>query len=134
MWNDVAQGKFDNRPSYVNWEASEPNDRHYDPFKAPQRCKGEDCVQIKSWNNVISWCDLDCNIQIPYICEKTRGEKIFLGRVTSSSAIALRLTIKIIGFPMQLAKEALVLNRHGLQDFSVVCSKLLKYLPNNLYF
>ena len=77
MWNDIAQGKFDNRPSYVNWEAAEPNDRHYDPFKAPQRCKGEDCVQIKSWNNVISWCDLDCNIQIPYICEKSRGEKIF---------------------------------------------------------
>lgn len=80
VWNDIAQGKFDNKPSYLNWDLGEPNDRHYDPFKAPHRCKGEDCVQIKSWNDVISWCDLDCNIQLPYICEKSRGKESFAGK------------------------------------------------------
>ena len=74
VWNDIAQGKFDNKPSYLNWDVAEPNDWHYDTIKAPQRCKGEDCMQIKSWNDVISWCDLDCNIPLPFICEKSRGE------------------------------------------------------------
>lgn len=76
VWNDIAQGKFDQKPSYLNWDLGEPNDRHYDPFKAPHRCKGEDCVQIKSWNDVISWFDLDCNIELPYICEKSRDINI----------------------------------------------------------
>lgn len=72
VWNDIGQGQFSNRPSYLNWDTGEPNDRHYDPFKTPQRCKGEDCVQIKSWKDVISWCDLDCNIALPFICEKSQ--------------------------------------------------------------
>lgn len=94
VWNDVAQGKFDNRPSYVNWEPGEPNDRHYDRIKAPQGCKGEDCVQIKSSNNVISWCDLDCNIQIPYICEKSQDLNIsFAAWIAISMGAGLILSI-----------------------------------------
>ena len=83
MWNDIAQGKFDQKPSYLNWDLGEPNDRHYDPFKAPHGCKGEDCVQIKSWNDVISWFDLDCNIELPYICEKSRGKENCAGKTSN---------------------------------------------------
>lgn len=83
VWNDIAQGKFDQKPSYLNWDLGEPNDRHYDPFKAPHRCKGEDCVQIKSWNDVISWFDLDCNIELPYICEKSRGKENCAGKTSN---------------------------------------------------
>ncbi|XP_068751342.1 C-type mannose receptor 2-like [Montipora capricornis] len=94
VWNDIAQGKFDNRPTYYNWELGEPNDRHYDPFKAPRRCKGEDCVQIKSWNDVISWCDLDCDIQLPYICEKSRDLNIsFAAWVAISMGAGLIISI-----------------------------------------
>ena len=73
VWNDIGQGQFDNKPSYLNWDREEPNDKHYDRF-TPQRCDGEDCVQINIWNGVVSWFDLNCDIVLPFICEKSRGK------------------------------------------------------------
>lgn len=94
VWNDIAQGKFDNKPSYLNWDVAEPNDWHYDTIKAPQRCKGEDCMQIKSWNDVISWCDLDCNIPLPFICEKSRDPYLsFAAWIAISMGAGLILSI-----------------------------------------
>lgn len=75
VWNDIGQGQFDNRPSYLNWDREEPNDIHYDRL-TPQRCDGEDCVQIYLWKGVVTWFDLNCNIALPFICEKSRGKGI----------------------------------------------------------
>ena len=75
MWNDIGQGQFNNRPSYLNWDKEEPNDKHYDRI-TPQKCDGEDCVQINIWKGVVTWFDLDCNIPLPFICEKSRGKGI----------------------------------------------------------
>ena len=75
MWNDIGPGQFDNKPSYLNWDREEPNDKHYDRF-TPQRCDGEDCVQINIWNGVVTWFDLNCDIVLPFICEKSRGKDI----------------------------------------------------------
>ena len=77
MWNDIGQGQFGNKPSYLNWEKEEPNDKHYDRL-TPQRCDGEDCVKINIWNGVVTWFDLSCDITLPFICEKSRGEKASL--------------------------------------------------------
>ena len=75
VWNDIGQGQLDNKPSYLNWDKEEPNDKHYDRF-TPQRCDGEDCVQINIWNGVVTWFDLNCDIALPFICEKSRGKGV----------------------------------------------------------
>lgn len=94
VWNDIGQGQFSKRPSYLNWDIGEPNDRHYDPFKTPQRCKGEDCVQIKSWKDVDSWFDLNCNIELPFICEKSRDPYLsFAAWIAISMGAGLILSI-----------------------------------------
>lgn len=77
VWNDIGQGEFNNRTSYFNWDRDEPNDKHYDSG-APTRCDGEDCVNIHIRNGEVTWFDLNCEIALPFVCEKSRGEDISL--------------------------------------------------------
>ncbi|KAL9958064.1 hypothetical protein ACROYT_G035032 [Oculina patagonica] len=93
VWNDVGQGQFDNTPSYLNWDREEPNDKHYDRM-TPQRCDGEDCVQINLWKGVVSWFDLNCNIALPFICEKSRDPYLsFAAWIAISMGAGLILSI-----------------------------------------
>lgn len=93
VWNDIGQGQLDNKPSYLNWDKEEPNDKHYDRF-TPQRCDGEDCVQINIWNGVVTWFDLNCDIALPFICEKSRDPYLsFAAWIAISMGAGLILSV-----------------------------------------
>lgn len=88
VWNDIGQGEFNNRTSYFNWDRDEPNDKHYDSG-APTRCDGEDCVNIHIRNGEVTWFDLNCEIALPFVCEKSRGEDISLLTLKSLRVISI---------------------------------------------
>lgn len=73
MWYDTGVGKFRNKPSYFNWDDGEPNDKLYQQRSLGNLCSGEDCIRMSGGNNKVDWYDSECTEQLPYVCEKTRG-------------------------------------------------------------
>lgn len=93
VWNDIGQGQFNNRSSYYNWDKEEPNDKHYDRG-TPKRCDGEDCVKIHIQNGKVTWFDLNCEIALPFICEKSRDPYLsFAAWIAISMGAGLLLSI-----------------------------------------
>lgn len=93
VWNDIGQGEFNNRTSYFNWDRDEPNDKHYDSG-APTRCDGEDCVNIHIRNGEVTWFDLNCEIALPFVCEKSRDPYLsFAASIAISMGAGLLLSI-----------------------------------------
>ena len=68
-WNIYKEPS--SKTSFINWDSGEPNDKFYQPFFGG--CPGEDCVQIKKVAESVTWQDLGCETNLPYICEKIRG-------------------------------------------------------------
>lgn len=61
---------------YFNWDRDELNDKYYDSGVL-MRCDGEDCVNIYIRNGEVIWFDLNCEIVLLFVCEKSWGEDIF---------------------------------------------------------